>query len=595
MFQYNRNNDTCSLEKRFFRLTKQCVTDNRVTSTCSMNGVSLDDVSFSQNPVIDDAVRVLYKQVLNGGRDSQRLIDSYIYAELLYRKRPTSIIYNSSTVKENIELLRSRDCDGIHAHSLPDIGNFIRSVVFFSGDKPCSFFDANMPLIACIYDALPNIKRTKQLKSKFEPLYGNGAQFSAIVSILGGALLGLFPWAAKMPYFKRRCDIVACLRDIQCLPETEKVETLRSIPNIIKLCFMEYVQFCIVEYMPVEYEVMKRGRTTRAFLNTLPGVCDIFRLQINDLEILNLNDIDRIAVHCIERCYRLCKFKMQRHAGNKANTLPFFKHVEWDTMSRALELVEYDHFLNSHKICGKMGGDIYDYTRDLCLTLPDTPQDVLKYACIMQQTLKTFKLPENVARKQALSLKRIYSHCQDSQKEVSRFYVCMGCILMGRGQKRTFRYSCYNDTVECARCHKANSIMAINMVGAIVYFFNSALVMCHVCLDILDVSVFDYGIDVGCRNCFMKSGEKKAECKQFRKKRKPCFHCCLPSSNILTLLESNPPIRMKNVYVCNKHTPPTHVQKYTHEVCAMCNVCLLASSDFFCMQVSQLSVWCGGR
>lgn len=594
-FQYNRNNNSCSQERRFCRLGLAREEESEKTSTCQINGVSLGGIFFSRNSDIDNAVRVLYKRVLDGEKGAQEQIDSYIYAELLFRERPGSIIFGSDTKTGYVELLRSRFCNGIHSDNLPDIGNFIRSVVFFSGDEPCVSFDSELPLIACIYDALPNIKRTKQLKARLDPLVGNGSQLSAIVSILLGTLLGLFPRTAKAPYFRRRCDIVGCVREIQCLPETQKAEALRKIPNIVKLCFMEYVQFCIVTYMPVEHEVMMKGATTDTFLNTLPGVCDIFRLQINDLECFNLSDIDKIAVQCVERCYRLCKFKMRRHATTKGVSLPCFKKVNWVAFLDALEIVEYDYLLNSHKICGKRGGILLDSTRELRLMLPDAPDEVLRYACAFQQTFKTYKLPETLTTKQMLSLRRQYSHCQNSQEAVSKFFVCLGCVVTGRGQKQLFRYSCRNGIVECARCQNPYSVLEIEMLGSILYFCGQVLIMCHSCLEILTLGHFDFGVDSGCRNCCRRLPCQETVCKKSRKKRKPCFYCCFPSNNTLTLLESKT-LCIQNVHVCNKHTPPSHICKYICEVsdCACLCTCLRFNIPLF-MQVSQLLVWCGAQ
>ena len=546
--------------------------------TCLLDGVSLGDVFFSGNKEIDNAVRALYKRVLNGERGAQTEIDSYIYAELLFRERPESIVFNSGIGSGYIELLRSRGFSGIHSHSLPDIGNFIRSVVFFSGDKPCASFDADMPLIACIYDSLPNIKRTKQLKAKFEPLVGNGAQFSAIVSILLGTFLGLFPRSAKAPYFRKRCDIVSFLRKMQCLGEEEKVEALRGMSNVIKLCFMEYVQFCVVEYMPVERGVMMKGRTTKAFLNTLPGVCDIFRMQINDLEVFDLNNIDKIAVQCIERCYRLCKFKMHRHVPNRDFFPQSYKSVDWDVFSSALGIADYCYFSNSQRFCGKWGFNVFDHTRELRLMFPDTPEEVLKYSCVLNQKVKTFKLPGNITAKQVTSLRKQYNYCQDSEEAISKFFVCLGCIMLGRGQKRVFRYSCRDGVVECVRCQEPRSVFKINFVGAILYLCGEVFIMCPVCLEILNLSMFDYGVASGCRNCCRPPVAKESVISTSRKKRKPCFHCFLPSSNILTLLDSKI-MCMVDLQVCNKHMPQNHVRKYINEVrffaCVLLPVCKL--------------------
>ena len=559
---------------------------------CLLDGVSLDDVCFSGNKEIDNAVRALYKRVLNGERGAQTEIDSHVYAELLFRERPESIIFNSGIGSGYIEQLRTCGCSGIHYHSLPDIGNYIRSVVFFSGDKPCASFDAEMPLIACIYDSLPNIKRTKQLKVKFEPLVGNGPQFSAIVSILLGTFLGLFPRAAKAPYFRKRCDIVSFLRKMQCLGEKEKVEALRGISNVIKLCFMEYVQFCIVEYMPVEKEVMMKGRTTNAFLNTLSGVCDIFRMQINDLEVFDLHNIDKIAVQCIERCYRLCKFKMQRHVPNRDFFPQCYKSVDWDVFSSALGIVEYCYFLNSHRICGKWGCNVFDHTRELRLMFPDTPEEVLKYACVLNQKVKTFKLPENITAKQVMSLRKQYDYCQDSREAISKFVVCLGCIVLGRGQKRVFRYSCRDGVVECVRCQESRSVFKIDLLGAILYLCGEVFIMCPMCLEILSLGMFDFGVARGCRNCCRSSGTMEPVPPKSRKKRKPCFHCFLPSSNILTLLDSKT-MRIVDLQVCNKHMPQNHVKKYINEVgflrVSHC-LCVIFNISFFVVGVTIFCV-----
>ncbi len=287
--------------------------------------------AFSEHTDIDAHLQLLYQRVLAGQLDAQTEIDSLIFAELLLDDAATRCRLLALQDPDLVTRLRSSVPHTIQAANLPDLGTHIRSVVYLSGDAPPSTSIPNYLLHLMIYEALPNIKRTKQTRhtdsSRLLPMCT--AMGAACVNVMLGTLLGLYEHAAKRAVFKTRCNIVAEIYRVQCLTDTDRQAWLLSVPNLLKICFMEYVMWFISNFMPTELAIISSRPSTAVYLNTYASVCDTFRQAMLDSSAV-LCDLDAVASQHIERCVRMCKFKMCRH---QCLTAAPPQHVELPTQA----------------------------------------------------------------------------------------------------------------------------------------------------------------------------------------------------------------------------------------------------------------------
>lgn len=515
---------------------------------------------------VQKVITPLYERMVNGDVTVQDEIDEYIYAEIFLRNSNVLSklkLLGGSTV---VNLLRSCKSNSLHRDLLPDLGNEIRSIIFFCGDCPSQLLNTQSPLTCAIYEALPNIKRTKQIKHKMNPVVAHNEiqNVCAMFSVMVGTLMALYPNCSKVPNFKQRCDVVEMLYKIQCKTIQEKLEIVALIPNLIKICLMEYVLWFVESYMPVELQIMKRATTTNFFLRTCPNICDMFRQEMNQSDGLQLADIEKIAMQSIERCYRLCKFKMQRHITVKHLPLHFVKHVDREAALSALLLCEADYSLKFFKLNrGKLHA-LQNTTQCVAAFNPgSTSPLVLKYASILHQTLRVFSLPSNIKRQQELKIQEMYKNCSDMQRAMTSFYVCISCTLVGRMVLPKLRFCFVTGGLQCNTCKNDYSVLRIEMIGAVVYFAGKSHVLCTGC----GQQVFNNGtgqvLSGLCGLCIQPTIEHK-RCK--KKTRKLCMLCSSSAvCGTMTLLDHTK-LKLVDVTLCMKHFPSVAVRKHVYDV-----------------------------
>lgn len=517
-----------------------------------------DDLEM--NTIIND----LYYKILCGETNKQASIDSYIAAEIVLRDQTRAKRLRSLYPDQNLaQLLQTPPSHTIHCTTLPDIGNIIRTIVFFSGDCPSNTNICNEYINCCVYDALPNIKRTKQVKHKInlKTLPNQRQQINVICSIIMGTLLALYPHCAKSPNFRQRCDIIQNLHKLQCIPLDKKITRLNSLQNLVKICFMEYTQWFITNYMPTEKTIMARSNTTACFQRACPNVCDIFRQDIILQNTCDFDIIDKMALQAIERCNRLCKFKMQRHIYIKECNLSYPQQINRQSFAKAMLFVPSQTYQNTitryrPRVCYPI-----DKTKEIhILHAEETDYESIKYASILHHHLKINKLPRNIALQQLMAVKQQHPDCLTLQKASRQIYLCFTCILKGKLQEPKFRMSLCPVGIQCNTCNNDYSIFKIDLIGKAICLGGKTIVMCTKC----SRSTLNKGdgntLSLKCSQCTQKSTPKHTITK-----RKICFFCehtahihDIPLLNYKTM-------SIENVHLCNKHGLNHVILQHIHD------------------------------
>ena len=142
---------------------------------------------------------------------------------------------------------------------------------------------------------------------------GDQVDVAACINVLFGTLLKLYPLGAKTPTFKARVAMTTRLMDLSTLPITEQNTFLAEHASLVRLCFMEYLLNALVDWLPCERELLLRTCPPMdTYLRIAGSMCDIFRQDAlvtgrEPWELLN-----RAAAASIERCIRVCKFKVKK-------------------------------------------------------------------------------------------------------------------------------------------------------------------------------------------------------------------------------------------------------------------------------------------
>jgi hypothetical protein len=138
---------------------------------------------------------------------------------------------------------------------------------------------------------------------------------------------------------------------------------------------------------------------------------DTFRRDIISTGLETWADMDSKAASSIERCMRMCKFKMNKNAH--VNIVPNiqkcnFKDALWD--------MHYAH------------GDVSVLSRIYC----DTDRQQILFAHAIQSNIMAFALPQSVCKRQTDSLKRIFGACDSSMNAAKSLHICSTCAVNGK-------------------------------------------------------------------------------------------------------------------------------------------------------------------
>lgn len=441
--------------------------------------------SFSEHADVDVHLQLLYQRVLAGEADAQTEIDGFIFVELLLSDPSTRTRLLALGDPDLVTRLRSSVPHTIQADNLPDLGAHIRAIVFRSGDAPPATQTPACLLDLMIYEALPNIKRTKQMRNadsaRLLPM--GTAQAAACVNVMLGTLLGLYSHAAKRAVFATRCRIVAEIYGVQSLPDTEKQAWLLAAPNLVRICFMEYVMWFISTFMPTELAIIASKASTAMYLGTYASVCDTFRQAMLDDMPARLCDLDVVAAQHIERCIRMCKFKMCRLQPVTTGT-PF---------QHALAPAKAD-VQAAMAMCPLRRGHVYmprnktrtalnsDHVYELRLLHPGAPARLMDIASCVHQAVTVSPLPRNIAEQQWLAVRSRHGDCALRTEVARKMFFCVSCCLQRRRlSSQQFRQCLLTNTLQCVLCRNTWSVVAADMIGRVLYYMNEAYHMCIKC------------------------------------------------------------------------------------------------------------------
>lgn len=523
---------------------------------------------FSSHGGLNAHLALLHKSILEGVPGAQVEVDRLIAVELLLSIPAVAKTAAASGVDDIIMLLRSRIYDTPQIETMPDIGGYIHSVVFFSGNHPPTIQLPNCLIYLLIYEALPNIKRTKQMKntenSKLTPM--TSSQCSACVSVMSATLLGLFEHAAKRPGFQLRCKLYAALHSIQCMSNEKKEAWLLRVPNLVKLCFMEFVLSFIMAYMPVEAAILDKRPSTALYLKTYTTVCDSFRQSVSESSG-DLAALDTSAAQHIDRCMRTCKFKMCRHT-----TLGQVTTMDASVLSEDIfrQVLQEPILLHPHQYLTKSKGrhtNTRDFTHELRIIYPHMPEDFARASNHLQQIISFAPLPVNIAQQQWGAICKRFRNCYRRCIHARKLHVCITCCLHNKNvQHQKFRFCMTDATLECTSCNNGWSVLAVDLLGFVMYYSNEALFLCTQCGAVCKHNAVGEGWIHKCAAC------REVHRPPRKRVRASCARC--ESTTIFHTMQllNKEQCTVDQVPLCFKHTPNLHMRKHIFEIHQLLNV-----------------------
>jgi hypothetical protein len=260
---------------------------------------------------------------------------------------------------------------------------------------------------------------------------------------------------------------------------------------------------------------------------------DTFRRDIINTGLEDWYSMETKAASSIERCMRMCKFKMNKNA--LASISP---HV--------------DTFDFGSPVWGMYNA--YGDTSVLARIYPDMKKSDIVLGNNIQTNIRTYALPEGVAKQQRNSMRDMFGACDSSMDAASYFHICTACVLNGKGFKNKLRMCGLTGKLLCNDC-ETDSVLKINMLGIILRICNSSLYMCATCCNV---------------HIWTGNGEDLTKCTyahtQIDTNTKPLCSVCASRYVVMgPILYPDPQRkRIARVFMCGKHTIHKHIADFTH-------------------------------
>lgn len=314
-----------------------------------------------------------------------------------------------------------------------------------------------------LQDSIPGLKRNKRTQQSvltgiLEP---SRMDCTVCLRVMLATLLKLYSRGAKRPIFSARVTILRRLMDLMSMDTAGMFAFIVEHESLVKICFMEYCLNFITDFMPSEYRIIFDGsKQMDTYRSACVTTCDTFRVEALVTGAEAWKEIDALACSHIDRCLRVCKFKMVR-------ITPLVTRV-------SLQSSLFNASMLDRRF---MYGDI----ASLRTMYPNESHAFNTMTSVFQNNVLCNLVPQNVRCMQQLSLHALYSSCCQRKKCAGLFYFCITCAVSGKGVANTKMRSCSRTgQLDCVTCPRG-SVLCVNMVGVMLTICSTRYYMCPCC------------------------------------------------------------------------------------------------------------------
>ena len=381
--------------------------------------------------------------------------------------------------------------NSFHYHNLPDLTQYLRIALIHKN------FNWNMITALMGAFCLQN-----KLKRKFQyPL--STPEKKAVLNVLHGLLLGLYPCNVQHGSFAQRCEIAGKMRELMIKGDTQ-------FDHLLQLAFVEYLSNVVADFCPVEHAIIVKNSSSRFMINQ---ACDTFRQNIDAVDFDMLNHRAHDVLINIQRHIKQMHFKLY-----KKNTTRFVKITD-TIIQKALQLQHIPFCTHLAQI------------NELC-TLPI---HVLQGIEHLWQNFTIHELPQAMFDKQERLLNAV-TVSTSMHHSKSTLYVCIHCAMQNKKDVLQ-QQSAYNALTNDMHCHKCKrKQIGVNLIGRVLTIKKISYHLCEKCL-----SPCVWGSD--CAKCTPEKIVAIPGCMICDNKHVVFSRCVL---NVKKL-------RMERVYLCSRH------------------------------------------
>lgn len=325
----------------------------------------------------------------------------------------------------------------------------------------------NQNLISCYLSMFClQLKKIKNMQSQHCTQYS-----AAMINLLHGTLLGLYPYNIKHHAFATRCKIAGFLRNV--LTSDGHTEFLSENDILVQFCTIEYLSNVILDFCPVEESLLLKNYQLRFSLNQL---FESFRKSIDDIVDDNfffkrLNILAGSILPTIFRQLKLYSYRLPK------------KVINFKTQAKLHVLLDsngcFESILNSKRVYA----NVDNLVAQAKIIFPDFSFEELRAVEFLWKTVNINALPQLMLDKQEQKLNKCGA-CQYVQNSLTTMPVCIPCALKTKNCVFTqkFAYNCVSQTLHCANCSK--EVINVNLLGRIFTIRDFTYYLCPTCLHV---------------------------------------------------------------------------------------------------------------
>jgi hypothetical protein len=140
---------------------------------------------------------------------------------------------------------------------------------------------ANSWFVSLLLETIPCLNRYKRgFKHTYDANTVTHTEVLSCIQIMYGTLLKLYPRGSKTPTFAARTNIVSKIQTLMELPQEDQMLFVTTYPSLVKICLMEYCYNVLLDFFPVEYEIVCAHASMQMYETTARVMFDTFRRDV---------------------------------------------------------------------------------------------------------------------------------------------------------------------------------------------------------------------------------------------------------------------------------------------------------------------------
>jgi len=378
---------------------------------------------------------------------SRAQIDAHLLAFYVDSKRPNPLLV---LTKE----------DTYHYHALPDLMRFMRQSI--------SFNDWTLSTVGVFM--APFCLQIKRQMNRHIPTQSTRCERAALVNLLHGLLLGLYPYNLKHMTFDHRVRIAGSIRRVMTSDALAQTQFILDNEQLLLFSMVEYLSNVIPDFCPVEEALLIRSMQCRYSINQ---ICENFRSSAMDCIMgdsmwESLNSLAASQLPVLLRQLKLNNHKFCR----RPYTCPRIPAPVWSTLTES-----FDALLAMRHVpvtgCNMIA--------QVKITQPGLSFLELQAAEYFWNNVFVCSLPSNIAMGQMDALDAMGS-CTVHQTSFTVMNVCLLCALRTKTSLLTqkFAYNCTTSMLQCSSCSRKAT--PVSMLGRVLRVKSSSYFLCTRCM-----------------------------------------------------------------------------------------------------------------